>query len=127
MKHGAFLVSLFHIQTLVQCALWHKYMQEVFSVERLIVNHLHKNLATDRVDREIFGGASKEFQQSSSAVSNPPLGLQLLLLELETNFQKLSSEMIFNFLRQIGGIYLVQTLTASCVDGAAEAEEGGPL
>ena len=69
----------------------------------------------------------KEFQQSSSAVSNPPSGLQLLLLEPETNFQKLSSEMIFNFLRQIGGIYLVQTLTARCVDGAAEAEEGGPL
>ena len=45
--------------------------------------------------------------------------------EPETNFQKLSSEMIFNFLRQIGGIYLVQTLTARCVDGAAEAEEGG--
>ena len=67
----------------------------------------------------------KEFQQSSSAVSNPPSGLQLLLLEPETNFQKLSSEMIFNFLRQIGGIYLVQTLTARCVDGAAEAEEGG--
>ena len=75
----------------------------------------------DRVDRGIFGGASKEFQQSSSAVSNPPSGLQLLLLEPETNFQKLSSEMIFNFLRQIGGIYLVQTLTARCV----EAEEGG--
>ena len=33
--------------------------------------------------------------------------------------------MIFNFLRQIGGIYLVQTLTARCVDGAGEAEEGG--
>ena len=69
----------------------------------------------------------KEFQQSSSAVSNPPSGLQLLELELETNFQKLSSEMIFNFLRQIGGIYLVQTLTARCVDRAAEAEEGGPF
>ena len=66
----------------------------------------------------------KEFQQSSSAVSNPPSGLQLLL-EPETNFQKLSSEMIFNFLRQIGGIYLVETLTARCVDRAAEAEEGG--
>ena len=63
----------------------------------------------------------KEFLQSSSEVSNPPSGLQLLL-EPETNFQKLSSEMIFNFLRQIGGIYLVQTLTARCVDGAAEAE-----
>ena len=79
----------------------------------------------DRVDRGIFGGASKEFQQSSSAVSNPPSGLQLLLLEPETNFQKLSSEMIFNFLRQIGGIYLVQTLTARYVDRAVEAEEGG--
>ena len=78
----------------------------------------------DRVDRGIFGGASKEFQQSSSAVSNPPSGLQLLL-EPETNFQKLSSEMIFNFLRQIGGIYLVQTLTARYVDRAVEAEEGG--
>ena len=77
------------------------------------------------MDRGIFGGASKEFQQSSSAVSNPPSGLQLLLLEPETNFQKLSSEMIFNFLRQIGGIYLVQTLIARCVDRAAEAEVGG--
>ena len=68
----------------------------------------------------------KEFEQTSSAVSNPPSRLQLLLLEPETNFQKLSSEMIFNFLRQIGGIYLVQTLTARCVDSrAAEAEEGG--
>ena len=71
----------------------------------------------DRVDRGIFGGASKEFQQSSSAVSNPPSRLQLLLLEPETNFQKLSSEMIFNFLRQIGGIYLVQTLTAAAWTG----------
>ena len=80
----------------------------------------------DRVERGIFGGASKEFQQSSSAVSNPPSGLQLLLLlEPETNFQKLSSEMIFNFLRQIGGIYLVQTLTACCVEERGCGGRGG--
>ena len=50
----------------------------------MIVNHLHKNLTMDRVDRGIFGGASKEFQQSSSAVSNPPSGHQLLLLDPES-------------------------------------------